>query len=79
MSGETPSFSMRHSPSGVKKRKNGTTRKPPSIRLGLAEIPISPPQVRLPISGPSPVRLNAYGMKSPPEPASWSISIALGP
>ena len=52
MSGATPSFSTCHSPSGVKTRKNGTVRNPPSISAGLADIPINPPHVRVPISLP---------------------------
>ena len=57
-SGATPSFSTCHSPSGVNTRKNGTVRKPPSMSGGFAEIPIKPPQVRVPMSLPKPKRLN---------------------
>ena len=42
-------------------------------------MPTRPPQVRLPISVPSPKRRNIQGSKSPPDPAVSSISITFGP
>ena len=59
ISGEMPVFSAIQSPCRPKMRMKGTVREPPSIRSGFALIPISPPQVRVPISGPSPASRKA--------------------
>src|SRR6476661_5639516 len=79
MSGETPSASTAHCPSGVRKRKVGTVRVPPSTSGGLPERPARPPQVRVPISGPSFASRKKYGKASPPEPAWPLMSATLGP
>ena len=42
-------------------------------------MPTSPPQVRLPTSGPSLYSRNIHGNRSPPEPAVSSMSITFGP
>jgi len=42
-------------------------------------MPTSPPQVRLPTSGPTLARRKYHGMASPPEPAYSLITMALGP
>ena len=42
-------------------------------------MPTSPPQVRLPTSGPTLKCRNIHGSMSPPEPAPSSISITFGP
>jgi hypothetical protein len=52
-SGATPSFSTAHLPSVSMNRNVAARIEPPSARDGLPEMPISPPQVRVPISGPS--------------------------
>jgi oligopeptide/dipeptide ABC transporter ATP-binding protein len=52
---------------------------PPSISTGVPPMPTRPPQVRLPISGPSWLYLNIHGRASPPEPDASLAIITLGP
>ena len=52
---------------------------PPSIVGGKPSVPTSPPQVRVPTSGPSFRWRNMYGNASPPEPADSLMIITLGP
>ena len=42
-------------------------------------MPMSPPHVRVPISGPVPSFRNIHGKASPPEPACSLISITFAP
>lgn len=58
MSAATPSFSTAHLPSRSKKPPRGAIMAPPSIRGGVSQVPTSPPQVRVPISGPIFMRRN---------------------
>ena len=51
-SGATPSFSTCQLPSSPMKRNVAASSSPPSARPGLPLMPIRPPQVRVPISGP---------------------------
>ena len=52
---------------------------PPSISTGKPRMPTRPPQVRLPINGPSESLRNIHGRRSPPLPAVSSMIIAFGP
>ena len=42
-------------------------------------MPTSPPQVRVPTSGPIPAFRKSHGIASPPEPADSLMSITFGP
>src|SRR5204862_4782461 len=68
-----------HCPAGLKNPKFGAVTVPPSINAGYCDTPISPPQVRFPISGPVFVYRNIHGIMSPPEPAISFTIITFGP
>src|SRR5260370_33553365 len=79
MAGSTPGPSANHLPCGSYWRNVGTVPAPPSIRVGTPLIPMIPPQVRSPRSGPSFASRKNVGKASPPDPLHPLISITLGP
>jgi len=46
---------------------------------GQMRMPMTPPQVRLPINFPRPIALNRYGKMSPSEAENSSMSVTIGP
>ena len=79
ISGATPSASTAHSPFTSMKPPRGATKPPPSIRGGVSHVPTRPPHVRVPTRGPTPLKRNRYGSRSPPEPARSFTTMTLGP
>jgi len=65
--------------SSNQKLYSGWVVTPPSTKRLRGLMPITPPQVRLPISVPSCMSLKQWLKMSPSEPASSSVTATMGP
>src|SRR6266581_4305803 len=79
MSGSTPWPSANQRPSGSYWRNVGTVTNPPSISCGTPLMPMMPPHVRSPTSGPSFSSRKNVGKASPPDPLQPLMSITCRP
>jgi hypothetical protein len=78
-SGSTPWFSTPQPYSSNQNAYLGTVTAVPSTRPWRPSMPITPPQVRVPTTGPSPSNLIAAVTMSPSDPANSSATVTSGP
>src|SRR5699024_9494240 len=79
MSGSTPWFSIDHSAPSNQVAYLGWVTAVPSTRSKRPSMPPTPPQVRMPITGPMGIACVAAPTMSPSEPASWLVTSTTAP